>query len=104
MVVNLEKDNIWLTQKELSNLFETSQSVISRHLKNIFSSGEVDMKSNMQKMHNAFSDKPIFVYGLDAIISVGYRVNSKKATHFRIWATKELPNSYWQSFKKISLT
>ncbi len=86
----IENDTIWLTQKDITELFQTTQSVVSRHLKNIFSSGEIDKKSNMQKMHNAFSDKPVSEYSLDAVISVGYRVNSKKATQFRVWATTAL--------------
>ncbi len=60
-------------------IFEIDQSVISRHIKNIFSSGEVDEKSNMQKMHNAHSDKPVTLYSLDIILAVGYRANSSQA-------------------------
>jgi len=85
-------ESIWLTQGELVTLFATDQSVISRHLNAIFRSGELDKKSNMQKMHIANSDKPVNYYSLDAIISVGYRVNSKKATDFRVWATTTLRN------------
>ena len=90
MEIEVDKETIWLTQKQIVDLFQTTQSVISRHIKNIFGSGELNPKSNMQKMHNAFSDKPIVEYSLDTVISVGYRVNSKKATQFRIWATKTL--------------
>ncbi len=93
--------------KQLVELFNTSQSVISRHLNNIFNSAELDKKSNMQKMHNAFSDKPVTSYSLDAVISVGYRVNSKKATDFRIWATEKLGNyllsGYILDRKKLSV-
>ena len=88
--IRFNEDTIWMTQKQIVDLFSTDQSVISRHLNSIFNSKELDRKSNMQKMHNAFSDKPITQYSLDAVISVGYRVNSKKATQFRIWATKTL--------------
>lgn len=58
-------------------LFKRDQSVISRHLRNVFSEGELEEKSNMQKMHIANSDKTIVKYNLDVIVSVGYRVNSK---------------------------
>ena len=88
--VFFEKENIWLNQKQLAILFDVDKSVITRHLKNIFESKELDEKSNVQKMHFTHSDKPIKFYSLDTIISVGYRVNSIKATQFRIWATKTL--------------
>jgi hypothetical protein len=70
-------------------LFDTERSVITKHLRNIFQSEELDEKSNVQKMHIAGSDKPVAFYSLDAIISVGYRVNSKRGTQFRIWATEQ---------------
>ena len=88
--VNLKKDNIWLTQAQIAELFNAERSVITKHLRNIFSSEEVVEKGNVQKMHIAGSDKFVKFYSLDAIISVGYRVNSNKATQFRIWATKIL--------------
>ena len=90
--VKVEADTIWLTQAQISELFNTERSVITKHLKNIFNTGELFDKSNVQKMHIANSDKPVNYYDLDCIISVGYRVNSKKATQFRIWATKTLKN------------
>ena len=88
--VLLEGETIWLNQSQIIALFERDQSVISRHIKNVFEEGELDEESNMQKMHIANSDKPVTFYSLDVIISVGYRVNSYKATQFRIWATKTL--------------
>lgn len=88
--VLFEGQTLWLNQAQLISLFERDQSVISRHIKNIFEEGELEEKSNMQKMHIANSDKPVTFYSLDIIISVGYRVNSHKATQFRIWATKTL--------------
>lgn len=88
--VTLKDESIWLTQAQLAFLFETERSVVTKHLQNIFHSGELIEKSNVQKMHIASSDKPIKLYSLDAIISVGYRVNSKRATLFRIWATSVL--------------
>jgi len=88
--VKLEKDTVWLTQKQISFLFGTDRTVVGRHLHNIFGSGELDENSNVQKMHTPNSDKPTMFYSLDAIISVGYRVNSTRATQFRIWATNVL--------------
>ncbi len=86
----LQDENIWLTQKAMGELFGKERSVITKHTKNIFDSGELDEESNVQKMHFAHSDKPIKFYNLNVIISVGYRVNSYQATQFRIWATKTL--------------
>ena len=88
--VFLKDETVWLTQKAIGDLFGKERSVITKHLKNIFDSGEFEEKSNVQKMHFTHSDKPIKFYNLDAIISVGYRVNSYQATQFRIWATKTL--------------
>ncbi|GBE18522.1 hypothetical protein BMS3Abin16_01126 [archaeon BMS3Abin16] len=88
--VFLKDETVWLTQKAIGELFGKERSVITKHLKNIFASGELEEKSNVQKMHFSHSDKPIKFYNLDAIISVGYRVNSYQATQFRIWATQTL--------------
>ncbi|MEE3412006.1 MAG: RhuM family protein [Treponema sp.] len=71
-------------------LFERNQSVISRHIKNVFEEGEVDEKSNMHFLHNAFSDKPVAYYSLNVIISVGYRVKSKRGIEFRKWVNSVL--------------
>ncbi len=84
------RETIWATQAQIVNLFGVDQSVVSRHIKNIFKDGEIEEKSNMQKMHNANSDKPIISYSLDVILAVGYRTNSKIAIEFRKWATKTL--------------
>lgn len=81
--VRLEQETIWLTQKQMAQLFQTERSVITKHLRNIFASGELDEKSNVQKMHIAGSDKPVAFYNLDVIISVGYRVNSKRGSKYR---------------------
>lgn len=88
--VLIDEEMIWLTQEQLVILFQRDQSVISRHIRNVFSEGELDEKSNMQKMHIPNSDKPSSFYSLDVIISVGYRVKSKQGTQFRIWANKVL--------------
>lgn len=90
VLVDREHDTIWVTQKVMSELFDVNVSNISRHLSNIFSTGELDEKSNLQKTQFANSDKPVMLYSLDVIISVGYRINNYKATQFRIWATKVL--------------
>lgn len=89
---HFKNESIWLSQKEIVDLFDTERSVITKHINNIFKSGELNNNCNVQKMHIANSDKPVNYYSLDTIISVGYRVNSKKATDFRIWATKTLRN------------
>lgn len=88
--VEFDGETVWLTQAELVKLFEKDQSVISRHINNIFKDKEVDEKSNMQKMHIANSDKPVKFYSLDIVLAVGYRTNSIKAIKFRKWATKIL--------------
>jgi prophage maintenance system killer protein len=74
----------------MAELFVTERSVITKHLRNIFNTGELDEKRNVQKMHIPGSDKPVTFHNLDAILSVGYRVNSKRGTQFRIWATNVL--------------
>jgi death-on-curing family protein len=88
--VRFEEDTVWLNQSQLITLFQRDQSVISRHLSNVFKEGELDKKSNMHFLHIANSDKPVAHYNLDVIISVGYRVKSKRGTQFRQWATQRL--------------
>ena len=88
--VLLENETVWLTQAQMSELFQTERSVITRHIRNVFREGELNEESNVQKMHSATSTKPILIYNLDVIISVGYRVNSHRGTQFRIWATRQL--------------
>ena len=87
---DIKHETIWATQEQIVRLFDVDQSVVSRHIKNIVSDGELDVKSNMQKMHIANSDKPVTLYSLDIILAVGYRTNSKNAIYFRKWATKTL--------------
>lgn len=87
---DFSNDNIWGTQNDIANLFNKDQSVISRHIKNIFKDKEVSEKSNMQKMHITNSDKPVVLYSLDVILSVGYRTNSVEAIKFRSWSTQIL--------------
>ena len=88
--VRFDGDTVWLNQDQLAQLFQRDQSVISRHVRNIFKEEELKPESNMQKMHIAGSDKPVIYYNLDMIISIGYRVNSKRGTQFRQWATQRL--------------
>jgi len=88
--VRLEAETVWLTQKQMVELFGVERSVITKHVHNIFNSNELCKKSNVQKMHIANSDKPVSFYNLDVIISVGYRVKSIQGTQFRIWATARL--------------
>ena len=87
---DFKKNTVWGTQQQIAELFNISQPVVSRHIKNIFKDREIDKKSNMQFLHIAFSDKPVTFYSLDMILSVGYRTNSKLAIKFRKWATKTL--------------
>ena len=96
--VTFDNETVWLNQEQLVHLFQRDQSVISRHIRNVFKEGELDEKSNMQKMHIANSDKPISVYNLDVIISVGYRVKSKQGTQFRQWATQRLKDYLVQGY------
>ena len=96
--VQLEQETVWLSQSQLITLFERDQSVISRHIANVFKEGELEKKSNMQKMHTANSDKPVSYYSLDVIISVGYRVKSQQGVRFRQWATKLLKQHLTQGY------
>lgn len=89
----LYEENLWLTQAKMAELFEVKKAAISKHLKNIFSSNELDENSVVSKMETTAGDGKNYTmkyYNLDAIIAVGYRVNSKKATMFRIWANRIL--------------
>jgi hypothetical protein len=90
VVVDDERETIWVTQKSMSEIFDVDISGIARHLKNIYESGELSEDSTLQKMQIANSTKPVNFYNLDVIISVGYRVNSYKATQFRVWASSIL--------------
>ena len=96
--VRLEQDTVWLTQTQMVTLFGRDQSVISRHIGNVFKEGELGREGNMQKMHIANSDKPVELYNLDVIISVGYRVKSQQGTRFRQWATRLLREHLTQGY------
>ena len=92
----LQDENLWLTQKGISDLFGVSKSTVSHHLSNIYSDGELDKLATVRKFRTVQKEgsravqRELEYYNLDAIISVGYRVNSTKATQFRIWATNTL--------------
>lgn len=88
--VQLDGETVWLTQQQISSLFGRDVSTISRHIANVFDEGELEEKSNLQKMQISSSDKPITLYSLDVIISVGYRVKSQEGVRFRQWATAVL--------------
>lgn len=88
--VNHDEQTVWLRQEQIAELFDKDVSGISRHISKIFSEGELDEKSNLQKMQFPFSDKPVNLYSLDVVLAVGYRANSRRATEFRIWATSIL--------------
>lgn len=88
--VLFKDETFWMTQKDMAKLFDVNVPAISKHLKNIFESGELVISAVISKMETTVEDGKIYqtnFYNLDAIIAVGYRVNSKKATQFRIWAT-----------------
>ena len=82
-----DHETFWATQGGLVTLYQIDQSVISRHIKKIFSDNEVIEESNMHIMHIANSDKPVKFYSLDIILAVGYRTSSSRAIEFRKWAT-----------------
>jgi hypothetical protein len=91
--VSFEGETFWLNLNQISTLFDRDKSVISRHLKNIYSEGELDINSTVAKNATVQMEasreviREIDYYNLDAILSVGYRVNSKRGTQFRQWAT-----------------
>ena len=92
----IKDETIWLTQKSMSELFGVNPQAITKHLQNIYNEGELEQSATCSKMEQVQDEsgrvvrREILFYNLDAIISVGYRVNSSRATHFRIWATKIL--------------
>lgn len=88
--VRMEDETVWLTQTQIAELFERDRTVITKHINNVFKEKELEEKSNVQFLHIANSDKPVKYFSLDVIISVGYRVKSKRGTQFRQWANKVL--------------
>lgn len=98
--VNLstEENTVWLSRADMVELFQRDQSVITKHIRNIFKEGELDEKSNVHFLHIANSDKPVKYYNLDVIISVGYRVKSQRGIIFRQWANKVLKQYLLQGY------
>ena len=94
--VIVKDETLWLTQKAIAELFDVNTQAITKHLKNIFEEGELQKEATCSKMEQVQQEgerlvkRNVEFYNLDAIISVGYRVNSQKATQFRIWATQIL--------------
>ena len=88
--VEFDGNTVWLTQAQMSTLFDKDQSVISRHINNAVREGEIDRESTMHYLHIPSSDRPVAAYNLDVIISVGYRVKSQRGVEFRRWATDVL--------------
>ena len=94
--VRLEGETLWITQAQMAELFDVQKAAVSKHLKNIYASGELEQEATVSKMETVRKEgrrtvtRQIEHYNLDAIISVGYRVNSRQATHFRQWATRVL--------------
>jgi hypothetical protein len=102
--VRVENETIWLTQKQMAQLYGTAVPAISKHIKNIFDSGELQAEATVSKMEivqqegNRSISRVTSIYNLDMIIAVGYRVNSHQATSFRIWATKVLKEYLYRGF------
>lgn len=102
--VRFEDENFWMTQKAIAELFDTERSVITKHLSNIYEEEELDRNSTCAKFAqvqiegNREVSRLVDFFNLDAIIAVGYRVNSKKATCFRQWATKTLHDYIQKGF------
>ena len=93
--IDASHDTVWLTQQQIADLFGTKRPAITKHLRNIFNSGELDQNSVSSILEHTAADGKTYktqFYNLDAIISVGYRVNSINATAFRRWATRVLKN------------
>lgn len=88
--VRMESETVWLTQAQMAELFQKDRTVITRHINNVFTEKELEKESNVHFLHIPFSDKPVKYYSLDVIISVGYRVKSRRGTDFRRWANKIL--------------
>lgn len=96
--VKLENNTVWLTQNQISELFDKGRSTITEHINNILSEKELDENSTVGKTDIVNSDKPVKVYNLDMIIAVGYRVKSVRGTEFRKWATERLKEYLIQGF------
>ncbi len=96
--VHIEQETVWLTKEQLVKLFKRDISVISHHINNIFNEEEVEKESNLLYLQKANSDKPVAYYSLDVIISVGYRVKSRRGLDFRKWANSVLRKYILQGY------
>ena len=96
--VPVEQETVWLTQAQMTELFGVDRTVITRHVDNVFKEKELDRESNVQILHVANSDRPVQYYNLDVIISVGYRVKSKRGVEFRKWANSVLKKYILQGY------
>lgn len=102
--VRLDRETVWLSLNQMADLFDIDKSVISRHLRNIFAAGELDRSATVAKNATAQKEgerevvREIEYFDLDAILSAGYRVNSRRGTQFRIWATRTLRDHLVQGY------
>lgn len=98
MEVKTDGETVWLTQEQMCRLFGRNQSVIARHISNVFKEGELPKEGFMQILHktSTVGGRPVALYNLDVVISVGYRVKSFEGTRFRQWATRALRNMLLQ--------
>ena len=96
--VRFHNETVWLTQAQMADLFNRDRTVITKHIRNIFTEGELDENSNVHFLHFASSDKPVKFFSLDVIISVGYRVKSPQGTIFRQWANKIIKDYLYKGF------
>lgn len=94
----IQNESIWITANQMAILFGKSESTIRKHINNVFDEGELNRENNTQKVRVDGVKQPVAFYNLDTIISVGYRVNSHKATKFRIWATRVLKEYMLKGF------
>lgn len=101
LAIQLQNDSFWLTQAQIASLFGTQRPAITKHLRNIFNTAELSQKAVCSILEHTASDGKTYktqYYNLDAVIAVGYRVNSKRATQFRIWATGRLRDYLLKGF------
>ena len=98
LTVPVENETVWLTQAQMTELFQVDRTVITRHVNNVFKENELLRKSNVQKMHIPNSARPVQFYSLEVIISVGYRVKSNRGVEFRQWANSVLKQYIMQGY------
>ena len=99
--VRMENETVWLNTAQMAELFDKEESNIRRHIINVFKEGELPRDNNVHFLHVNNVKKPVLFYNLDVIISVGYRVKSKRGTQFRIWANKILKDYLIKGYSKL---